>query len=138
MISVTHILAGLLALAIATGANPAAAGGPGGIKVSGNINQTVVVGGGYSATRGANAKATTNIATIADGTRIHGDVNVTAIIESTTTIARGNNARALTEIGAISRQSNTGTSVTIVTGSVVNIADGGSGCVLIGSDRGSC
>lgn len=138
MISVLHVMAGLAALAVAAGSNPAAAGGPGGIKINGNINQTVVVGGGYSATQGNNARAITNIGTIAAGTRVQGDVNLTAIVESTTTIARGNNARALTEIGAISRQGSAGATVTVVTGSVVNIADGGQGCVLIGSDRNNC
>lgn len=138
MISTLHAAVGLLAIALATGPTPAAANGPGGVKISGSINQTVVVGSGYSDARGSNATATTNVGSIAAGTQVNGDVNLTAIVGGTATVARGNAAQAVTEIGTISRRSRSGVSVTVVTGMVANIADGGQGCVLIGSDRTGC
>ena len=81
----------------------AAAGERGGVKVTGNVTTTTIVGSSTTVAKGIGAKAITSVGSIHRGTRQQGDVNITTIVKSVANVADGFGSKSCIAVGAIGK-----------------------------------
>lgn len=104
----------------------------GGVRISGTVNKTTVVGSSVNVASGIASRAHTSIGSIGSGVTVQGNLNMNVIAQDVVNMADGVADEAITSIGSVHQGANVSGSreVTVSTGRVVNMGDG---CLIIGS-----